>query len=182
MKKTALLCAMVAAAAFTGHAEAIYKCTTPKGVIYQDRPCREGSETDVPITIPTGQVGPKSPAAADADAQGNGAKPGGHFGAPKSARTARDDQAPNSTCADKRTNTAATNGADDPRKKDARPAAENPGAPMTADQAQRTEPAARYVTTDAVSSGSNTPEQMTCESANGEKRRFYLTNGKLTSI
>ena len=53
---------------------------------------------------------------------------------------------------------------------------------MTAEQAQRTEATAKYITTDAASPGADTPEQMTCESANGEKRRFYLTNGKLTSI
>ena len=173
---------MVAAAAFAGHAEAVYKCATAKGIVYQDRPCREGSETDLQIVIPTGEVAPKSIAAQDADAQANGAKPERAFGVPKSARTARDDQASAGRTADKRSDPSYANGADDTRRKSARAVAENSGVPMTAEQARRTEPTAKYYTTDAASPGSDTPEQMTCESANGEKRRFYLTNGKLTSI
>jgi hypothetical protein len=182
MKGTTVLYVMVAAAAFAGHAEAVYKCTTAKGIVYQDRPCREGNETDLQIVIPTGEVGPKSTAAQDVDARPNGAKPERGFGVPKSARAARDDQASAGTAADKRTNPASPNAADDTRRKDARAAADNSGVPMTAEQAQRTEPSAKYYTTDGASAGSEIPEQMTCESANGEKRRFYLTNGKLTSI
>jgi hypothetical protein len=182
MKGTTVLYVMVAAAAFAGHAEAVYKCTTAKGIVYQDRPCREGNETDLQIVIPTGEVGPKSTAAQDADAQANGAKPERGFGVPKSARTPRDDRASAGNTADKRSDLSYANAGDDTRRKGARAPAENSGVPMTAEQAQRTEPTAKYYTTDAASPGADTPEQMTCESANGEKRRFYLTNGKLTSI
>ena len=61
-------------------------------------------------------------------------------------------------------------------------AADNASVPMTAEQARKTEPTAKYYTTDVTSADAETPEQMTCESPSGEKRRFILTNGKLTSI
>ena len=54
--------------------------------------------------------------------------------------------------------------------------------PMTADEARKTEPSAKYYTTDAAAPGAETPTSMTCESPTGEKRRFILTNGTLTSI
>ena len=37
MKNVTLICAMAAVAAFAGPAHAIFKCTTAKGVVYQDR-------------------------------------------------------------------------------------------------------------------------------------------------
>ena len=54
--------------------------------------------------------------------------------------------------------------------------------PMSVDEARRTDPAAKYYTTDAAAPGTETPSEMTCESPNGEKRRFILSNGKMTSI
>jgi hypothetical protein len=54
--------------------------------------------------------------------------------------------------------------------------------PMTADEARNTEPTAKYYPTDAAAPGADTPTSMTCESPTGEKRKFILTNGKLTSI
>ena len=71
MKNTTLLCAVAVAALFAGNAEAIYKCTTPKGVVYQDRPCKEGTESDVTIVIPTGELAPKAGRAQDDPAQSN---------------------------------------------------------------------------------------------------------------
>ena len=53
---------------------------------------------------------------------------------------------------------------------------------MTAEQVAKTEPTAKYYTTDAPAPGADTPQQMTCESPTGEKRVFILANGKLTSI
>ena len=56
------------------------------------------------------------------------------------------------------------------------------GAPVTADQARKTDPSAKYYATEGFNAGSDTPAQMNCESPSGEKRVFYLSNGKLTSI
>ena len=53
---------------------------------------------------------------------------------------------------------------------------------MTADQARKTDPSAKYYATEGFGAGSDTPAQMNCESPTGEKRVFYLSNGKLTSI
>ena len=54
--------------------------------------------------------------------------------------------------------------------------------PFTADDARKTDPSAKYYATDGFGTGSDTPSQMNCESPTGEKRVFYLSNGKLTSI
>jgi len=182
MKPIVLLYLMVVAAAFAGNAEAIYKCTTAKGVVYQDRPCREGAETDVQIVIPTGEMAPKSLASQDDPPQANNAPGESRSGTPKPGRASADNPASVTKPADKRTNPTAANAADDPQKKDARSAADNSGVPMTTEQARKAEPTAKYFTTDATTSGAETPEHMTCESPSGEKRRFILTNGKLTSI
>jgi hypothetical protein len=180
MNNTSLFCVMIAAAAFAGHAEAIYKCKTPRGVVYQDRPCLQGQETDLQIVIPTGEVAPRS-VAEDEDAQAGVARADARLGAQPSAGARRDDRAAART-ADTRANGAGTAASADTRRKDARSNDESSGVPMTAEQARKTEPSAKYYTTDAFSVGPDTPEQMTCESPSGEKRRFMLTNGKLTSI
>ena len=88
-KNMSLLCAMAAVAAFAGPADAIYKCTTAKGVVYQDRPCRDGTETDVRIVVPTGEVAPKSSAAPDDESQANSPRIESRFGAPKANRAYR---------------------------------------------------------------------------------------------
>jgi len=182
MKNASLLCLLVMAGALAGPAEAIYKCTTAKGVVYQDRPCREGNETDVPIVIPTGEVAPRFPAAPDEGAQPNGASNDNRANAPKSGRTSGDDPVTVSRPAGAKTSESAANGADNSRKKDARTSAENAVAPLTAEQARKTEPSAKYFATDSFGPGGETPTQMNCESPSGEKRVFYLSNGKLTSI
>jgi hypothetical protein len=182
MKKASVLCLVLMAGAFAGPAEAIYKCTTAKGVVYQDRPCREGTETDVRIVIPTGEMAPKALPAQDENAQVNGARGEGRFGAPKTDRATGDDAASVTKPADKKSsNDAALNSGEDARTKGTRSSADA-RVPITAEQAQKTEPSAKYYTTDGTASGVDTPEQMTCESPSGEKRRFILTNGKLTSI
>ncbi len=71
---------------------------------------------------------------------------------------------------------------DGARKKEARTTAESAVAPLTADQARKTDPTAKYFATDGFGTGNETPTQMNCESPTGEKRVFYLSNGKLTSI
>jgi hypothetical protein len=45
--------------------------------------------------------------------------------------------------------------------------------PMTADEARKTEPTAKYYTTDAAAPGADTPTSMTCESPTGEKRQLH---------
>jgi hypothetical protein len=179
LKNTTLLCAMAVAATFAGHAEAIYKCTTPKGVVYQDRPCREGTESDVTIVIPTGELAPKAGTAQDDPTQANAVRPENRFGAPRSARSG-DDPASVTKPADNRPANSATSNADQAPKRNTR-VIENV-VPMTADEARKTEPTAKYYTTDAAAPGAEVPDSMTCESPTGEKRRFILTNGKLTSI
>jgi hypothetical protein len=173
---------MMIAGAFAGPADAIYKCTTVKGIVYQDRPCREGAESDMQIVIPTGEMAPKSLAAQDENAQVNGPRGDSRSGAPGTERATRDDSASVTKPADKKSsNAVASNSGADARKNGTRSSADT-RVPMTADQAQKTEPSAKYYTTDGTTSGVNTPEQMTCESPSGEKRRFILSNGKLTSI
>jgi hypothetical protein len=183
MKRTTLYCMMILGAALAGNAEAIYKCTTAKGVVYQDRPCREGAESDVQIVIPTGEIAPNSVAAPNdaAPANASGPKVENHFGAPRTGRAPADEPATSNRASDRKMNQANTRTGDESRKKDAR-AADTSGTPMTADQAQKTEATAKYFTTDAAAPGFEAPQQMTCESPSGEKRIFILTNGKLTSI
>ena len=74
MKTTTLLSVMFIAAALAGPAEAIYKCTTSKGVVYQDRPCTEGDESDVRLVIPTGGVAPKNLTSPDNGSPGGAAR------------------------------------------------------------------------------------------------------------
>ena len=182
MKNAPLLCLMVMAGAFAGPADAIFKCTTAKGVVYQDRPCREGIETDVQIVISTGEMAPKVPAAQDDNGPVNGARGEGRFGAQKAERAMGDDSASVTKPTDKKSSSdAGANAGDDARRKAARSSADA-RVPMTAEQAQKTEPTAKYYTTDGSAANIDTPEQMTCESPSGEKRRFILANGKMTSI
>ena len=182
MKTASLLCVAAAAAAFAGPSDAIYKCATAKGVVYQDRPCREGNETDVQIVIPTGEVAPRIVAAPVEGGQANGARGENIANAPKSGRTYGDDPVSVAKPADRKTADSAANAADNTRTKDARTSTENAGAPLTAEQAGRTEPSAKYYATDSFGPGGETPARMNCESPTGEKRVFYLSNGNLTSI
>ena len=181
LKNTTLLCAVAAAAAlFAGNAEAIYKCTTPKGVVYQDRPCKEGTESDVTIVINTGELAPKAGAAQDDPAKTNPVLPDNKPGTSKSGRTT-DESTSVSRPGDKNaTNSPAANAADSTTKRNIRFVESL--VPMNADEARRTDPSAKYYTTDAAAPGTETPGEMTCESPNGEKRRFILSNGKMTSI
>lgn len=181
MKRTTLCCLMFLGAALTGNAEAIYKCTTAKGVVYQDRPCQEGAETDVRIVVPTGEVAPKDLSTPDTEASASGARVATPFSVPKKGRAPADDPASVTKPADKSPNQKTTKAGDESPKKDAR-AGDKAGEPMTAEQAQKTEATAKYYSTDAAAPGFDVPQQMTCESPSGEKRIFFLTNGKLTSI
>jgi len=182
MKNVSLICAMAAVAAFAGPAHAIFKCTTAKGVVYQDRPCREGTETDVRITVPTGEVAPQSSAMQDDNAQANAPRGENRLAAPRTGRANADDPVSVAKPADRKSGDAAPNIADGSRKKEARTTTENTVAPLTADQARKTDPTAKYFATEAFGPGNETPTQMNCESPTGEKRVFYLSNGKLTSI
>ena len=191
MKTTTLLGVMILAAAFAGPADAIYKCTTAKGVVYQDRPCREGSESDVQLVIPTGEVAPKNMAAPESGSQGAAGRAESRPAATRNGRTPSDDAASMTKQGDKRAGDsnagtrageAAANASSDARKKDALTTADNSNAIQAAEQARKTEASAKYYAAEGFSAGGDTPAHMTCESANGEKRVFYLSNGKLTSI
>jgi hypothetical protein len=179
--KNTLLCAIVICAGFAVPAEAIYKCTTAKGVIYQDRPCLEGTETGVQIVIPTGELAPNPFLLLDETPQVNSGRAETRWPAARQGRTG-DDAVSVAKPADKRVAAeGTTNVADDSSKRGARPAGEN-RVPMSAEQARNADPTAKYYTTDSAATGAETPDHMTCESPTGEKRRFILTNGKLTSI
>jgi hypothetical protein len=182
MKNVSLICAMAAVAAFAGPAHAIFKCTTAKGVVYQDRPCREGAETDVRITVPTGEIAPKSSATPDDQAQANAPRSETRSGASKPGRAYADEPVSVAKGADRKSGDAAPNATDGARKKETRTTSENTVAPLTADQARKTDPSAKYFATDGFGTGNETPTQMNCESPSGEKRVFYLSDGKLTSI
>ena len=169
MKSTTVLCLAIAAAAFAGPANAIFKCTTAKGVVYQDRPCREGNEADVRIVVPTGELAPKAaPANAPrAEEQTRSVKPVRYSGdGPGKVAMPGERQA-----------------SDDGSSRQAKPASTaERTVPMTADQASKTDASAKYYATEAFGTGDGTPTQMNCESPSGEKRVFYLSNGKLMSI
>ena len=178
MRATTVLFVALATAAFAGPANAIFKCTTAKGVVYQDRPCREGTENDVRITVPTGELAPKGISASDQGA-GNPAHMEDHTQSVKPVHNDRDRPSSVVKRADERTEGGATDG--NSHRKDA-PATIDRTTPMTSDQARKTEPSAKYYATESFGAGSETPMQMNCESPSGEKRMFYLSNGKLTSI
>ena len=180
MKNTTMLCAVAVAAVFAGPAEAIYKCTTPKGVVYQDRPCKEGTESGMTIVNNIVELGAKAGALQDDPVQASSTRLENQAGAPKPVRT-NDDPASVTRQADNRSSTSAASGGADATMKPGVRTVESV-LPMSADEARRSEPTAKYYTTDAAAPGAETPEQMTCESPNGEKRRFILSNGKLTSI
>ena len=182
MKATTVLCVAIAATAFAGPASAVFKCTTAKGVVYQDRPCREGTESDVRITVPTGQVAPTGTAATDEGTSANpsrpedrtqSVKPVRHFGDGPTSAAKRAEQ--------QKAEAGATSSDTSSRSKDA-PATNERSVPMTADQAKKTDPSAKYFSSESFSAGNQTPVQMNCESPSGEKRMFYLSDGKLTSI
>jgi hypothetical protein len=182
MKNVSLICAMAAVAAFAGPAHAIFKCTTAKVIVYQDRPCREGTESDVRIVVPTGEVAPKPSATQEDNAQANAPRGENRVGAPKPGRTNADDPVAVAKPADRKAGDAATSAADGSRKKESRANADNAATPLTAEQARKTDPSAKYYATDGFGAGAETPAQMNCESPSGEKRVFYLSDGKLTSI
>lgn len=183
MKRTTLFYAAILIAAVAGNAHAVFKCTTAKGVVYQDRPCREGNETDVPIVVPTGEVF-KKPAASPDDAAPAGAAPAEtRSNAPRAGRTSADEPAPVAKYSGKRNGErngeAGAPPADGTPKKDTQA---NAGAATTSEPARNAEPSAKYYTNDGFGSGTDTPGRLTCESSTGEKRVFYLSDGKLMSI
>lgn len=192
MKPTMLL-GVLLLAALAGPAHAIYKCVTPKGVVYQDRPCSEGNEADLRLVIPSGQLAPKNQAGPETGSVGAATRNEARLGAAKTGLAGKEDSPSTTKSADNRANDAAAstktteitaNANSGNRGKDASPSADNSGggAPPAVQQARNAEPSAKYYTTEGFSAGAETPAHMTCESANGEKRVFYLSNGKLTSI
>ena len=180
MKATTALCIAVAAAAFAGPANAIFKCTTAKGVVYQDRPCRDGNGTDLNIVVPTGEVAPRASATTDETTTGN-PRPDDRANAQRGPRSFGGAPATTANPPERRASEPAVNGVDTSRRKDASASAE-PAVPLTSEQARKSDPSAKYYATEAFGTGSETPSQMNCESPTGEKRVFYLSNGKLTSI
>jgi hypothetical protein len=179
LKNTTLLCAIAVTALFAANAEAIYKCTTPKGIVYQDRPCKDGAESDVSIVNNTVELGLKGGATPDDPTQSNAVRPDGKPATTKPARTNDDPMSasrPNDNRATNSGNTA------DPSTTRNNIRTVESVLPMSPDEARRTDPTAKYYTTDAAAPGADTPGEMTCESPNGEKRRFILSNGKMTSI
>ena len=176
MKATTALCLAIALAAFAGPANAIFKCTTAKGVVYQDRPCRDGNESDINIVIPTGELAPRASGGADDGTAANTPRSDDRANTPRTTRNAGEP----STTATRRGSDAAANGAENSLRNV--PTVVEKVAPVTADQARKTDPSAKYYATEGFQAGGDTPTQMNCESPSGEKRVFYLSNGKLTSI
>jgi len=174
MKATTALCLAMAMAAFASPAHAIFKCTTAKGVVYQDRPCRDGNESDINIVIPTGELAPRASASADEGATANTPRPDDRAGAPRAARSAGESSAtPTRRGSDAGGNGGETSLRSLPVEKVVQ---------ATADQARKDDPSAKYYATEGFGAGADTPVQMNCESPSGEKRVFYLSNGKLMSI
>jgi len=175
MKSTTVLCLAIAAAAFAGPANAIFKCTTAKGVVYQDRPCREGNEADVRIVVPTGELAPKSTATADDAAPANAPRAEQQTRSVKPVRYSADGPGKVAAPSERKAS-------DDGSNKTKPTSSQERTVPMTADQARNTDASAKYYATDGFGAGNETPATMNCESPTGEKRVFYLSNGKLMSI
>ena len=175
MKATTALCLAIALAALAGPANAVFKCTTAKGVVYQDRPCRDGNESDLKLVIPTGEVAPRA-SAADDGATANNLRSDERPNAPRATRNSTE----SSATATRRGNDAATNVGEASLRNS--PTVVEKAIPVSADQMRKTDPSAKYYANEAFNTGSDTPAQMNCESPSGEKRVFYLTNGKLTSM
>jgi hypothetical protein len=176
MKATTALCLAIAVAAFAGPANAVFKCTTAKGVVYQDRPCRDGNESDLNIVIPTGEVAPRVPGAADDGATTNNPRSDDRANAPRASRNLGEPSAARS--AERRASDSAANRGET----SLRGVPVEKAVPATGDQARKADPSANYYATEGFNAGGDTPAQMNCESPSGEKRVFYLSNGKLTSI
>ena len=180
MKTTTALCLALAVAAFAGPANAIFKCTTAKGVVYQDRPCREGNEADINIVIPTGELAPRASGAQDDGAMANNPRSDDRANAPRGTRNSGEPPATATRPAERRGSDATANGSETSLRNI--PTVVEKVAPVTADQARKTDASAKYYATEGFGAGADTPAQMNCESPSGEKRVFYLSNGKLTSI
>ena len=179
MKATTVLFAAIAAAAFAGPANAVFKCTTAKGVVYQDRPCLEGNETDIRLTVPSGEVAPKVAAPTEDTVSPNRQRVEDRTQTVKLPRSYGDGPTKTTKRGEEKAEAGASDS--DARRKDGAVTLERT-TPMTPDQARKTEPSAKYYSTESFSAGSQTPMQMNCESPSGERRTFYLSDGKLTSI
>ena len=189
MKATTLLGVMLAAVAVAAPAHAVFKCTTANGVLYQDLPCKEGDETKVRIVIPTGELAPKT--LSGSGSQDNLSRRENGTAARKTSGTANEESATLNRGPGKSANAvagsrgyeSAVGAGSEGRSRDGKNAAvgsaDNASA---AEQARNSEPSAKYYATERFGNGSETPSHMTCETANGEKRVFYLSNGKLSSI
>src|SRR4030095_3508648 len=140
MKATTVLFVALAAAAFAGPASAVFKCTTAKGVVYQDRPCLEGSETDVRLTVPSGQIAPKVTAPTEDTVSPNRQRVEDRTQTVKLSRSSGDSPTKTTKRAEEKAEAGASDS--DARRKDA-PALERT-TPMTPDQARKTEPSAKY--------------------------------------
>ena len=130
MKATTALCLAIALAAVAGPANAIFKCTTAKGVVYQDRPCRDGNEADINIVIPTGELAPRASGGADDGATANTPRSDDRATAPRATRNAGE----SSAAATRRGSDAAANGGETSLR--SLPRSEK-AVPATADQARK---------------------------------------------
>ena len=128
-----------------------------------------------------GRSGPRASAPADESATAGNPRPEDKANAPRAPRHFGDASPTAAKPADRRAGEPSGSTADSPRRKEASASAEST-TPITPEQARKTDPSARYYATEGFGTGSDTPSQMNCESPTGEKRVFYLSNGKLTSI
>lgn len=147
----------------------------------QDRPCSVGNESDVTIVIPTGELAPRAAGATDDGAQPNNGRPDDKAAPARVPRHFGDRSDPVTKPAERRNAEPTANGADNTQRRSP-PLNVEKAVPMSADDARKADPSAKYYATEGFGAGADTPSQMNCESPNGEKRVFYLSNGKLTSI
>jgi hypothetical protein len=61
MKCAASFCVLVWAAVLSSHANALHKCVTQDGVVYQDRPCLTGTDSVVQVVVPAFGESPPTP-------------------------------------------------------------------------------------------------------------------------
>jgi hypothetical protein len=165
MKLASLLCMVAVTAVWSGHAAALYKCTTAQGVVYQDRPCKEGAEEGLQLTHSSMLGGDRSATdqavAAKADAGG------------------KDEKIVLAKAAAKKSEAADRYPAVEAKKTDA--ATKYPAggdAAPTAEVVRRTDPLGTRYYAAFGAPGAAVPENITCQTAGGEKWQFVLQGGK----
>jgi len=160
MKTVSLLGVTLLAAVCAGNAHALFKCTTARGIVYQDRPCAEGTEEDIQI------VNSSMPESAPGYAQDQ-------VVVTKSDR-GRKEPPVMVAKAGRKADAAKYAGADTGRRDTG--ALGEEGSPTY--DPTRNPAGTRYYAAFGSAEGGSPPQNITCQTPTGEKWQFFLQGGK----